>query len=87
MTTDGTNQNDWSNEQAYRDFATYLHCIADSLKSADISSRTGNLVDGHVYYDVLNKLKALEEIFNKPEDWLYVREPRTITRGQGKVNN
>ncbi len=77
---------DWSNEQAHRDFATYLSGIADSFESADITSRTGNLVDGHVYYDVLNKLEALKNIFEKPEDWLYVRPKPTITRGQGQVN-
>ncbi len=87
MDTDWMKHIDWSNEQAHRDFATYLSGIAESFRSADITSRTGHLVDGYVYHDVLNKLRSLQDIFEKPEQWLYARPERNYSPGQGKVNN
>lgn len=78
---------DWSNPNAYKDLAVLLHALSEAFGDADVTSGTNHFVDGHVKRSAVEQMDKLAAIFKNPEEWLIVREPRTITRGQGKVNN
>lgn len=87
MNTDWVNYIDWTNEQAYRDLSAMLSAIAKSFESADVSSRTGNVVDGYVKRGIVERMDEFAQVFSCPELWLSVRPERNYSAGQGKVNN
>lgn len=87
MDTGHVNHIDWTNHATYKDLAKLFQAYANGFEHADVTSGTNGFVDGYVKRDILERLRQFAEVFDNPEHWLIVRDPRNYTPGQGKVNN
>lgn len=84
---DWVNHIDWSKNASYKDLAVLFRAIGEAFNGADVTSGTNGLVDGYVKRGILERLEQFAQVFYCSEDWLIVREPRSYSPGQGKVNS
>lgn len=87
MDTDLLKHIDWTNHATYKDLAKLLLAYAEGFEHADVTSGSNGFVDGYVKRSILERMNQLAKVFDNPEHWLIVREPRNYTPGQGKANN
>lgn len=80
---DWVNHIDWSKNASYKDLAVLFRAIGEAFNSADVTSGTNGLVDGYVKRGILERLSEFATVFDNPEHWLIVREPRNYTHHEG----
>ena len=81
--TSWVDQIDWSKEQTYEDLGALLSALSQSFLGADVSSRTGDFVDGHVKRYAVAKMVELAVIMRKHKEWVHVRPPKNYTAHEG----
>lgn len=87
MNTDWMDHIDWTNELTYQELSAYLSALADSFESANVSSGTGNTVDGYVKRGIVERLREFALVFKHPSEWLIVRPERNYSPHQGHKKN
>lgn len=85
MGTTFTKLIDWKKGKTYEDLADLLFAYAEDFERSDVSSGSGNFVDGHAKRDLLKKLRDTAAMLNSAPDWIYVRPDKNYTHNEGHI--
>lgn len=74
---------DWTKEKTYEDLAELFGAFSQAFDGADVTSRTGDFVDGSTKQHVLSRINEVAALMNNHKDWLYVRPEKNYTHYEG----
>lgn len=83
MDTSWVKHIDWNKKETYEDLGQLFGALSQAFMGADVTSGTGNLVDGRTKQYALARMVELAVLMNKHEEWVRVREEKNYTPHAG----
>ena len=74
---------DWTKGETYEDLASLFGALSQAFSDSDVTSGTGNLVDGRTKQYVLARMVELTVLMHKHEEWVHVRPEKNYTHHEG----
>jgi len=74
---------DWTKEKTYEDLASLFSAFSQAFDGSDVTSGTGDLVDGRTKQYVLARMVELAIILNKHKEWVHVRPEKDYKPHEG----
>jgi ribosome biogenesis protein Nip4 len=87
MDTNFTKLINWEGVETYEDLADLFRAYAETFNRSDVTSRSGDFIDGNVKRAFLEKLNELADLAGDAKNWLYVRPTPNYTRHEGHRKN
>lgn len=83
MDTSWVNHIDWTKEKTYEDLAKLFGALSQAFLGANVTSGTGDFVDGSTKQYVLARMIELSALMNKHEEWVHVRGEKNYSPHEG----
>lgn len=83
MNTDWVNHIDWEKDETYDDLGVLFGALAQAFLGANVTSGTGNFVDGSTKQYVLARMIEMSNLMRNHEKWVHVREEPNYSPHEG----
>ena len=77
----------WEKVETYEDLATILRAYAEAFNRSDVTSRSGDFVDGHAKRAILEQLERLAAMMQAFPNQMYVRPTFNYSHNEGHRKN
>ncbi len=83
MDTSWVNHIDWTKDETYDDLGLLFGALAQAFLGANVTSRTGDFVDGSTKQYVLARMIEMSNLMRNHDKWVRVREETNYSPHEG----
>lgn len=83
MDTSWVQHIDWTKGETYEDLAELFGALSQAFLGANVTSGTGDLINGSTKQYVLARMVEMSHLMKKHDQWVHVREEKNYSPHEG----